>query len=86
MQQRNTGPGQVSKALDSKNADLCQPPLSYPIAELSGETGIPRTAIYEEIRRGNLRTFKVGRKRFATYESVRDWIRCLEEQTRRGAA
>ena len=66
--------------------DLYIPPLSYPVTELPAETGVPRTAIYEEIRKGNLQTFKVGRKRFATHEAVTDWIHRLEEQTRRGAA
>jgi hypothetical protein len=72
--------------LTTTDDDLSRPPLAYPVAELPAETGVPRTSIYEEIRKGNLATFKVGRKRFATHEAVTDWIRRLEEQTRRGAA
>ena len=40
-----------------ENADLRQPPLSYPIAELPAETGLSRSVIYTEIRKGNLTTF-----------------------------
>ena len=66
--------------------DLSRTPLAYPIAELPAVTNVPRTSIYEEIRKLNLKTFKVGRKRFATHEAVIEWMRLLEEQTRRGAA
>lgn len=66
--------------------DLRQPPLSYPVAELPAETGVSRSLIYEEIRRGNLITFKVGGRRYARHESVIDWMTRLEVQVRRGAA
>ena len=66
--------------------DLRQPPLSYPVAELPAETGVSRTQIYEEIRKGHLLTFKVGARRYARYEAVMDWLRSLERQTQQGAA
>jgi hypothetical protein len=66
--------------------DLSRPPIADPVAEIPAETGAPRTAVYDEIRKGHLRTFKIGRKRFATHEAVLEWIRKLEEQTSRGAA
>ena len=62
-------------------ADLRQPPLSYPIAELPGETGVSRTQIYEEIRCGHLVTFKVGARRYARQEAVADWLLLLERLT-----
>ena len=69
-----------------ENDDLRQPPLSYPIAELPSETGVSRSVIYTEIRKGNLTTFKVGAKRYARYEAVVDWMTRLEQQVNRGAA
>ena len=69
-----------------ENDDLRQPPLSYPIAELPSETGVSRSVIYTEIRKGNLTTFKVGAKRYARYEAVIDWLTRLELKTEQGAA
>ena len=69
-----------------ENDDLKQPPLSYPVAELPAETGVSRTQIYEEIRKGHLLTFKVGARRYARYEAVMDWLRSLEQQTQQGHA
>ena len=66
--------------------DLRQPPLSYPVAELPSETGVSRSQIYEEIRKGHLQTFKVGARRYARYEAVIDWLTRLEFETRGGAA
>ena len=68
-----------------ENDDLWQPPLSYPIAELPAETGVSRSQIYEEIRKGHLVTFKVGGRRYARYEAVIDWMERLEILAR-GAA
>ena len=69
-----------------ENDDLRQHPLSYPVAELPSETGVSRSVIYTEIRKGNLTTFKVGAKRYARYEAVVDWMTRLEQQVNRGAA
>ena len=64
-----------------ENDDLRQPPLSYPIAELPAETGVSRSVIYTEIRKGHLATFKVGARRYARYEAVLDWMQRLERET-----
>jgi excisionase family DNA binding protein len=69
-----------------ENDDLRQPPLSYPIAELPAETGVSRSVIYTEIRKGHLTTFKVGAKRYARYEAVMDWLKRLEIMTGQSAA
>ena len=69
-----------------ENDDLRQPPLSYPIAELPSETGVSRSVIYTEIRKGHLTTFKVGAKRYARYEAVMDWLKRLELMTGQSAA
>jgi hypothetical protein len=62
-----------------ENDDLRQPPLSYPIAELPAETGVSRSVIYTEIRKGHLQTFKVGARRYARHEAVIDWMLRLEQ-------
>ena len=64
-----------------ENDDLRQPPLSYPIAELPAETGVSRSVIYTEIRKGHLATFKVGARRYARHEAVVDWMQRLEQET-----
>jgi hypothetical protein len=83
---KQSGAEQLQEALNKKNADLYQPPLSYPVAELPAETGVSRTQIYEEIRKGHLITFKVGARRYARHEAVMDWLRDLEQLTQQGAA
>jgi len=65
-----------------KSDDLRQPPLSYPVAELPSETGVSRSRLYEEIRRGNLTTFKLGGRRYARHEAVLEWMTNLEDQAR----
>ena len=72
--------------MQENDNDLRQPPLSYPIAELPAETGLSRSVIYTEIRKGNLTTFKVGAKRYARYEAVIEWLTRLEMKTSQGAA
>ena len=62
-----------------ENDDLRQPPLSYPIAELPSETGVSRTQIYGEIRKGHLITFKVGARRYARHDAVIAWMNRLEK-------
>ena len=61
--------------------DLKQPPLSYPIAELPSETGVSRSVIYTEIRKGHLATFKVGARRYARHDAVINWMQRLEQET-----
>ena len=62
-------------------ADLAQPPLSYPVPEIPGLTGVSRSVIYTEIRKGRLATFKLGAKRYARHASVLDWLERLEAET-----
>ena len=66
---------------EQEQADLIQPPLSYPVPELPGLTGVSRSAIYREIRKGRLATFKLGAKRYARHSSVVDWLERLEAET-----
>jgi hypothetical protein len=47
------------------------------IVEVSGES---RSIVHDAIRAGDLKTFLVGRRRFARPESVREWIAFLERE------
>ncbi|MFT3792130.1 MAG: hypothetical protein QM741_13885 [Rudaea sp.] len=51
------------------------------IADISGES-IP--VIYRAIEEGHLKTFLVGRRRFARYSAVEAWIDLLEKQSDSG--
>ena len=84
--QNKSGAEQSQKALERESPDLKQPPLSYPVAELPSETGVSRSKIYEEIRKGRLLTFKIGGRRFARHEAVINWLTRLEVETNRSAA
>lgn len=44
-------------------------------------TGVGRTTIYEAMRRGELRSIKIGKSRRITPEALRQWIAALEERT-----
>lgn len=45
--------------------------------------GLSHTALYGAINSGLLRTYKVGRRRFATGEALVDFIRAREAEERR---
>ena len=66
---------------EKEQADLVQPPLSYPVPELPGLTGVSRSVIYTEIRKGHLASFKLGAKRYVRHSSVLDWLERLEAET-----
>lgn len=60
--------------------------LSYTIEESVDVTGIPRTRLYSAIASGELRTFKHGRRRFASADALREFIASLERKTAPRAA
>ncbi len=47
---------------------------------------IGRTTTYEEIKKGRLRTFKVGKRRLISVEAAAKWRRQREEETAERAA
>jgi hypothetical protein len=56
--------------------------LSFPeICTVSGESA---NVAYDAIKAGHLKTFLVGRRRFARPEAVRAWIDYLEAQSDAG--
>ena len=48
--------------------------ISVTVKEAVRLTGIPRTTIYELIRDGALESFKVGRRRLITVESLQRFV------------
>lgn len=52
--------------------------LSYSLAEFIEATGLTRTAAYEAVANGSLRTFKHGRRRFVSAQAAQEWIRIHE--------
>lgn len=48
--------------------------------------GIAQPTIYALIRRGELRTFRVGRRRFVSGEAIRDYIAAAEHNSSSNAA
>jgi excisionase family DNA binding protein len=49
-------------------------PLSYSIEQLSAQTGLGRTKIYEEINAGRLRAIKIGKRRLIPHTDAAAWI------------
>lgn len=41
--------------------------------------GMPRTTGYEELKKGSLNTFKIGRRRYVSYDEGRRYIRAKEK-------
>jgi hypothetical protein len=59
-------------------------PLKYSIADIIERSRESRSTVCRAIARGDLKTFLVGRRRFARPEAVRAWIDFLEKQSDRG--
>ena len=55
-------------------------PVGLSIDDIIIATGLGRTSVYNEIAAGRLRTYKVGRRRFATPEALRQWAAAHESR------
>lgn len=58
--------------------------LKLSIQEIKEVTGESAPVIYEAIAKGDLKTFLVGRRRFARPESVAAWVDHLEKMSDAG--
>jgi excisionase family DNA binding protein len=56
------------------------PCLTYSIDELMRALKLSRQVVYDEINAGRLKTYKVGRRRFASAEALRAWVRQRETE------
>jgi excisionase family DNA binding protein len=61
-----------------------QPPskVLYRVAEAMAVLSMSRSAIYQEIRSGRLRSLKRGRSRLISASAITDYVALLEEETR----
>lgn len=58
--------------------------LKISMREIEKITDESIPTIYKAIEQGHLRTFLVGRRRYARPEAVREWVDYLEEQSNAG--
>jgi excisionase family DNA binding protein len=54
----------------------------YRVTEAMAVLSMSRSAIYEEIRSGRLRSVKRGRSRLISASAIADYVALLEEETR----
>lgn len=59
-------------------------PLKLSLQQVVEATGESLPLIHDAIRKGDLDTFLVGRRRFARPEAVRKWVDYLEAQSKAG--
>lgn len=59
-------------------------PLKLSVHAVREATGESTSVIYDAINAGHLRTFLVGRRRFARPEAVRAWVDFLQAQSDSG--
>lgn len=58
--------------------------LKIPVEGVVAATGESRAVVYDAIKAGHLKTFLVGRRRFARPEAVREWVDFLESESDAG--
>jgi hypothetical protein len=58
--------------------------LKVSIDGIVAATGESRAVVYDAINAGHLKTFLVGRRRFAKPEAVRAWVDHLEAESTAG--
>ena len=58
--------------------------LKLSLAEVSACTGESLPVIHDAIKAGHLRTFLVGRRRFARPDAIRAWVDHLEAESNAG--
>lgn len=58
--------------------------LKLSLKDIAGVTGESLPLIHDAINAGHLKTFLVGRRRFAKPEAVQKWIDYLEKQSDAG--
>lgn len=54
--------------------------LSYTMQEFCEATGLSRTAAYAAIAKGDLRTYKHGKRRYVRAAAAEDWLSAREAE------
>lgn len=60
--------------------------LTYNVEEACGLIGTNRTAIYAAVAKGDLHSFKMGKRRFFTAAALKGWIAKMEIMAKGKAA
>lgn len=55
------------------------PRIAYSIDDVIRLAGLSRQTVYNEINRGRLKTFTVGRRRLISPHALNDWMALLEQ-------
>ncbi len=58
-------------------------PLAVGPEEAASASGITRSAVYEAIARGDLASFKAGRRRLILVEELRAWLNRMAKENAR---
>jgi hypothetical protein len=59
--------------------------LSYNVDEALAATGLNRNALYRAIGNGEIKTFKVGKRRMVSARALREYIDAREKEAVTGA-
>jgi excisionase family DNA binding protein len=68
----------MTQSRDQQSTDK----LLYRITEAVDVLSMSRSAIYQEMRAGRLRSVKRGRSRFISASAIADYVALLEDETR----
>lgn len=58
-----------------------QPEKAYSIDDLTTVLGLSKPTLYAEINAGRLKTYCVGKRRFATRKAVMEWQQAREQES-----
>ncbi|MGY0504290.1 helix-turn-helix domain-containing protein [Luteimonas sp. e5] len=60
--------------------------LAFNVDEAAAAIGVSRTRIFQAINKGELRSFKDGRRRIVSQQALRDFIAKRERESLKGVA
>ena len=66
--------GDITAAADRSGQDPYSGRLAYSVDEAGRLTGLSRDLLYDEMRRGNLASVKVGRRRLITRQHLNQFL------------
>ncbi len=66
----------------TQNGVSSMDPLAYSIEAAAEQLGIGRTLMFDLVRRGNLPSVKLGKRRLIPAQSLRDWLAAQVDQNR----
>ena len=70
----------LSRSISDTNRIIPKDRLSMSVEAASELIGISRATLYIEIRRGQIKTFRVGGRRLISRQAIQDYIQAREEE------